>query len=480
MDKRQLCIENAKIVRPQDGTLVDADIYVEEGRIKAIKTKNKAEDGAICPKTCVKYEEHGTLKDRRIIDAGGNVLFPGFIDPHVHFDDPGFTFREDFETGTKSAAAGGVTCVIDMPCTSIPPVTCRENFENKLSIVAPRAYVDFAFFGGVTPRQVGSGEYINTLEDLKQKGIVGVKFYTVSGMELYPRMEISEIDKAFRKLKELNLVCAVHAEEYNLVNYYSNLMQQNNELGPAAWCQGRAYEAEPAALWQVVGVTRKVKNKLHIVHLSSKAGLEIIRWAKSQGLDVTTETCPHYLLFTMGDFEKMGAILKIAPPLRFEEDRRALWEGLKDGSIDFISTDHAAGAYPEEKSDPNIWQDYAGIPGTQTMAAALLTYGYNKGSLSLLDIQNLLGYHAALRYGLYPRKGVIEVGADADFALVDLGKEWILDPEKLETKGKYSPLAGKKLKGKVIMTILRGEVIYEDGKGIVGNKGYGKFIPSNL
>ncbi|MDD5014289.1 MAG: amidohydrolase family protein, partial [Atribacterota bacterium] len=377
---------------------------------------------------------------------------------------------------TMSAAAGGITTIIDMPCTSIPPVTNGSNFDYKLNIVKPKAYVDFAFWGGVTPEQVESGEYRKSIKELKDRGIIGVKFYTISGMELYPRMSISNMDKAFRLMKELNLVCAIHAEDYYLVDYYSHLMQEMRREDPESWSEGRVYEAEPEAIWSVVGITEKVGNKLHIVHLSTKEGLNVIRWAKTQGLNVSTETCPQYLVFTTEDFKKMGSILKIAPPLRKEEDREELWKGLKDGSIDFICTDHAAGKYPEEKSSPNIWKNYAGIPGIQLVVPTMLHYGYHQGRLTLSEIQKLMSENAAKRYGFYPQKGIIKVGCDADFTIVDLDKKWVVEPSKLESKGKYSPLTGKELTGQIYMTIVRGEVVYRADKGIIGAKGYGKLI----
>jgi len=452
-----LRIKNARII--ENELLKTVTIYVEKGKIKDIVPGDEL-----------------LLPTEKEIDLKGNIVFPGFFDPHVHFDDPGFTEREDFETGTRSAAAGGITTIIDMPCTSIPPVTNGKNFDHKLNIVKSKAYVDFAFWGGVTPEQVESGEYKKSLKELKDRGIVGVKFYTISGMELYPRMSVPNMDKAFRLMKELNLVCAIHAEDYYLVDYYSHLMQEMGREGTESWSEGRTYEAEPEAIWSVVGITKKVGNKLHIVHLSTGEGLNIIRWAKAHGVDITTETCPQYLVFTMEDFKKLGSVLKIAPPLRKEEDKEELWKGLKDGSIDFICTDHAAGKYPEEKSSADIWKNYAGIPGTQLVAPSVFCYGYHEGRLSLAEIQKLMSENAAKRYGLYPQKGAIKVGSDADFSVVDLDKEWTVEPSRLESKGKYSPFAGNKFKGKIYMTIVRGEIVYREDEGVIGKRGYGQFV----
>jgi allantoinase len=456
-----LRIKNARMVKNEE--LKEVNIYVEGGKIKDILPGDEA-----------------LLSVKKEIDAQGKVVFPGFIDPHVHFDDPGFTEREDFESGTKSAAAGGITTVIDMPCTSIPPITTASNYDYKLNIVKPKAYVDFAFWGGVTPEQVETGEYKKSLKELKDRGIIGVKFYTISGMELYPRMPLPGMDKAFRILKDLNLVCAVHAEDYGLVEYYSHLMQDMGRNEPESWSLGRTYQAEPAAIWSVVGITEKVGNKLHIVHLSTKEGLNIIRWAKAHQLEVTTETCPQYLIFTVEDLKRRGSILKTAPPLGREEDQNALWEGLKDGSIDFICSDHAAGKYPEEKSSPDIWKNYAGIPGIQLVVPTMLHYGYHSGRLNLTEIQKLMSENAAKRYGLFPQKGAIQVGSDADFSIVNLDKKWIVEPSKLESKGKYSPLAGKTLRGKIYMTILRGEIVYRDDEGVIGEKGFGELVKSKV
>ncbi len=450
-------IKNARIIKNNE--LEKVNILIDDGKIKEITVHDIPFSG------------------EKEIDAHGNMVFPGFIDPHVHFDDPGFTEREDFETGTRSAAAGGITTVIDMPCTSIPPVINGRNFDYKLKAVHAKAYVDFAFWGGVTPEQIVSGQYKKSLNELAVRGIVGVKFYTVSSMDLYPRMSVSNMDTAFRALKEMDLVCAVHAEDYELVEYYSRILQKMGRKDAQSWAEGRTYAAEPIAIWSVAGITEKIGNKLHIVHLSSLAGLNVIRWAREHQLDVTAETCPQYLLFTLEDFIRVGSILKIAPPLRRKEDVDGLWEGLRDGSIDFISTDHAAGKFPEEKSSPDIWKNYAGIPGIQLAISSMIHYGYHKGRLSLAEIQKLMSEKAAKRYGLYPRKGVIQKGSDADFTIIDINKEWGVNASALESKGRYSPLADEILRGEIVMTIVRGEVVYSKAEGgIIGKKGYGRLL----
>jgi allantoinase len=455
-------IKNGFIVK-QGNELGEVTIYIEQGKIKSIFPYS-----------------HSEFKVEKEIDASGNVIMPGFIDPHVHFDDPGYTEREDFETGTRSAAAGGISTVIDMPCTSIPPVTNGENFDKKLNIVSDKAYIDFAFWGGVTPAQIESLEYKKTLRELNKRGIVGVKFYTISGMETYPRMPVDLMDKAFRELKELNLVCGVHAEDYYLVDYYSKYLRSIGHTDPDSWDEGRVYEAEPVAIWTVIGITEKVHNKLHIVHLSSQEGLRVINWAKQKNIDVTTETCPHFLLFVSEDYNKIGPILKTVPPVRREEDRVALWEGIKDGSIDFVASDHAAAKYPEEKSKKDFWENYAGIPGTQLMAPIILSFGFHSNKITLSRLREIMSENSAKRYGLYPQKGAIQVGSDADFTLIDPLEKWTVDPNKLESKGKYSVIAGYELTGKVKKTIVRGEIVFDDSLGVLKKKGYGRFVKSSF
>ena len=454
-------IFNATIIKKD--TTEKVDIIIDHDRILEVSQPGKYRSS--------KFDEE--------IDANKLIVFPGFIDSHVHFDDPGFTEREDFETGTRSAVAGGVTTVIDMPCTSVPPVIDEEAFVKKLSVVSKKAICDFSFWGGVTPYQIQNGTYQKTILELAKLGVVGFKFYTISGMELYPRMSVKNLHKAFSLIKDYNLICAVHAEDFELVDFYSDLLMNSGRKDPDAWVEGRVYEAEPMAILEVVGITRKIGNKLHIVHLSTEEGLKIVKWAKEHKIDITTETCPHYLVFTSKDLNEKGSILKTTPPIREEEDRDALWEGLRDGTIDFLVTDHAAGIYPDEKIKDSIFENYAGIPGVETLFSVVSTFGFHKKRLTLQKIQEIMSERTAKRFGL-TSKGKIEVGYDADFAFVDLNRVWSLEAGKLQSKGKYSPFEGFTLKGKVVKTMVRGKIVYDGDSETFGEKGSGKFIRSSL
>lgn len=456
-----MLLKNANIIE-HSNKLKKVNILVDDGKINEIFDSDVP----------IKFE------DDEVIDCNNYIVFPGFIDAHVHFDDPGYTEREDFYTGTLSAAKGGVTTIVDMPCTSIPEVISKENLLYKLDIVSKKAVVDFAFWGGVTPMQLHSGEYKKTIKDLKEEGVVGLKLYTISGMKSYPRVNTEEMATIFEYLSDVGLVAGVHAEDFELVDFFTKYMLFQNRIDPNAWTLGRNYEAESIAILRSIALARHFRNKVHIVHLSSKLGLMLIEYAKEQGVDITTETCPHYLVFNEEDLASIGAILKTAPPVRKREDSEYLWEGLRKGSVDFVTTDHAGGVYPEEKNKESIWDNYAGIPGVQTRFNILYTFGYALGKLTLSDLKRVLSEKPAERFGL-KNKGKIEKGYDADFVLVNPLRSFKFDAKRdLLCKNKYSPFDGFTFSGVIEKTILRGKVIYDENLGVVASKGYGKFVKS--
>jgi len=456
-----MVIKNVNIVKEKN-TLKTVDIIIKDEKIKDI----------------VNPSIDNNYNDDLVIDGTNLIAFPGFIDAHVHFDDPGYTDREDFYTGTMSAAKGGVTTVIDMPCTSIPEVINKKNLLYKLDIVSNKAVVDFAFWGGVTPMQIATNEYKKTIKELNDLGVVGLKLYTISGMKSYPRVNVEEMAKIFEEISSLGLVAAIHAEDFELVEFFTNRVKEISTK-PSDWGIARNYEAEAVAILRSIALAKEFKNKVHIVHLSTKLGLQLIENAKENGVDITTETCPHYLVFNSEHLDKIGAVLKTAPPVRNKEDSEYLFEGLRKGSVDFVTTDHAGGVYPEEKSKESIFDNYAGIPGVQTRFNVLFTFGYSKGILTLEDLVRVLSYAPAKRFGL-EGKGKIDIGFDADIVLVNPFESFIFNAEKdLLCKNKYSPFDGFEFNGVIEKTILRGNIIYDKDKSIVGKPGYGKFLKSN-
>ncbi|MEF3245084.1 MAG: allantoinase AllB, partial [Caldisericaceae bacterium] len=431
-----MIIKNANIIK-EGNKLEQVDILIEEGKIKEVQPINVRKIDS---------------KETEIIDATNLVAFPGFIDAHVHFDDPGYTEREDFYTGSMSAAKGGVTTIIDMPCTSIPEVTNLKNLFYKLEIVSKKAFVDFAFWGGVRKDQIATNEYAQTIKDLAKEGVVGLKVYTISGMKTYPSLNTEELAKVFNEAKINDLVVGVHAEDLELVDYFTKKMYETNRVDPKAWTIARNYEAEAIAILRSIALAKEIKNKLHIVHLSTSLGLKLIEMAKEEGVDITTETCPHYLIFNEDDLDKIGPILKTAPPVRKKIDSEYLLEGLKNGTLDFVTTDHAGGIFPKEKSQDSIFDNYAGIPGVQTRFNALFTFGYSSGKLTLEDLVRVLAKNPAKRFNLNS-KGEIKVGFDADIVLVNPFESYIFDAERdLLCKNKYSPFNGFEFKGVIEKT----------------------------
>ena len=397
----------------------------------------------------------------------------------MHYDDPGFEWREDFYTGTLAAAFGGVTLVADMPCTSIPPIINAENLQHKLNVISKKAVVDFALWGGVSGTEFEKNTYKKYMYELKEQGVIGFKTYLISGMDDFTALVPSQIEEVAYIANELDLPVAVHAEDKAFVESRRAQFQKENKNEITHYCQTRGIEAEVLAIKIVIRIAQKTGTHFHVVHLSSKRGLELIEKAQAQGIHITTETCPHFLAFTHDDFEQQGSILKTAPPVRFAEDKEALWSGLKNGIINFVATDHAGCDYPKEKNTGSIWTDYGGMPGTELMVPFIFSEGFIKNRLSLQGMQKILSENAARNYRLDSHKGSINIGKDADFVFIDPIAETKIEPEKLHSKGKYTPFDDQIFHCGIVKTILRGNVIVDNDQSTV-NSGYGSFYKSDI
>lgn len=455
----ELILKNANI--PQGDRQVLTNILVDDEKIVGYSNNIDGIDAA------------------KVIDVGGKLVVPGCIDPHTHFMDPGFTHRETFATGSMSAAAGGLTCHVDMPCCSKPSVRSKGEFYQKLEPIKSQAYIDYAFWGGMTGEDVREGKLDNVWGQI-EAGVTAFKVYMTPSVPTFPKVSDAEMLEVFYKVAETGLPVGVHAENYDICSFRVNKLRKQGRMDGPAWAEARYSLAEKVAIELVISFSEETGARAEIVHMTTKEGVELIRAAKQRGVKIVAETCPHYLVLNAQEsMTKFGTLAKIAPPLRGVEDNEAHWQALADGTIDFVGTDHAPYEIPTEKVGEglNIWDSFPGIPGVETMVPVLVSEGLNKGRLSLSRFVEVTSRNAAIHFGLYPKKGSMELGADADFTVIDLEREYVIDQEKVLTMAKYTPFHGMKLKGKPVMTIVRGQVIYdEDNGGIVGRQGYGQFV----
>ena len=437
------------------------DIRVEGGTIVEIGPALAAKDGD------------------EILEARGLLALPGGIDPHVHFDDPGYTEREDFLHGSGAAASGGVTTVLDMPCTSVPPVTDAENFARKRAAIEREALVDFGLFGGVSAQSFDGG-FPRALEGLAGL-VLGFKTYFVSGMESFGRLDHYRFRRVLEKARELGLPVLLHAEDYDFVSA-ATAVEEKSGKGPIHYYRSRPETAEVLAALSAVRLAEETGADLHVVHVASAEAGEILGLAAERGREsagvpgrVSAETAPHYLAFELGDFERMGAVLKCAPPVKGPGNRERLWELLSRGSLDFVASDHAPCPRGEKRTG-SIWTDYGGIPGCGTLLPYMVSEGYLAGRLSLRRLVEVTAENAARRYGLFGRKGSIAVGKDGDFALVDTEDSWTVKGEEFISKGRVTPFEGARFRGRVAATVVRGRVVYTADRGITAEAGWGRLV----
>lgn len=398
----------------------------------------------------------------RIEDVGDLVVMPALVDSHVHVNEPGRTDWEGFETATQAAAAGGATSLVDMPLNCIPVTTSLKAFREKLQAVGEKLWVDVGFWGGATG---GPGGNAGDLPKLLDAGVLGVKTFLIdSGIPEFPPMTLEEIDRVMPLLAARGLPYLFHAE-------LDSGETKGLPEGPsyAEFLKSRPKIWENNAIHSVLELAKKHNCHVHIVHLSSAEALPQIVKAKEEGVKVTVETCPHYLLLSDAMVEKFEpkeeqTLFKCCPPIREEANRQLLWEGLLQGDIDMVVSDHSPCTPVLKGFGKNDFaQAWGGISSLQYTLSLLWTEG-QRHCITLPRLAEWLSAAPARMAGLGNRKGKIAPGYDADFALFDSNAEWTITPEGTFHKHKGSPYQGRKLMGKVVRTILRGETIFEDGK----------------
>jgi len=397
----------------------------------------------------------GSAKEE--IDATGLHVFPGVIDPHVHFNEPGRTDWEGFATGSAALAAGGGTCFFDMPLNSSPPTLDLASFDLKREAAEASSITDFALWGGLTPRNPDQLRY------LADHGAVGFKaFMCNSGIADFPRADDLSLHRGMQIVAHSGLPVAVHAESQEIT---TELTREIRERGAHAWedyLASRPLFAELEAIQRAIFLARDTGCGLHVVHVTHSRGVELVYHAAELGADVTCETCPHYLALTGDDLIRIGAPAKCSPPLRRAEDSAALWYDLINGKIRFVGSDHSP-APASMKTGDDAFAIWGGVAGVQSTLSILLSHS---PTLPLEQVAKLTSTNVADRFNI-PNKGRIGRGFDADLAIVDFNARYTLRREDLLDRHKLSPYVGREFRGKVRRTMVRGTTIFLDGN-IVG------------
>jgi allantoinase len=459
-----LIIRNGTLVTAESVTT--ADIAIAEERIVAIGP-----------------EPAGTSTAE--INATGLHIFPGLIDAHVHFNEPGRTEWEGFATGTRALAAGGATAFFDMPLNAHPPTLDAASFDQKLAAAQAATLVDFGLWGGLTPQN------LDKLDELAERGVIGFKaFMSNSGIDDFQAADDQTLYDGMVRAARLGLIVAVHAENDQLTGALARRAVAEGRVSARDYLASRPVVAELEAIERAILFAEETGCALHVVHVSTGRGVALVAAARARGVDVSCETCPHYLALTEDDLEALGALAKCAPPLRPADEQAALWQRLLDGTLPMVASDHSP-APPEMKGlapaadrtgvqlnaptatkssssfvvgRSSFFEIWGGISGCQSTLQLLLAEGYARRGLPLATIAAVMSEFVARRFGLAPHKGRIAVGADADLALIELGHSFTLQAEDLFYRHRHSPYVGRALRGRVVRTLLRGTTVFRAGE----------------
>jgi allantoinase len=452
-----LVIKNASIV--SEYGVFQGAIAIKDGKIAAL-----GRDDSMPPAT-------------ETIDAKGHYLLPGGVDPHVHIRYPGGAHRENFTTGTWAAAAGGATTIIEHPISS-PPQYSTDILLNRVNAVKEQAIVDVAFLGAA------GGEKLDHIRPIAESGIVGYKTFLHAAPEGREKEFIGltmkdnyELFKGFQEAAKTGLPIAAHAEDNDVVSGLIAEFRAEGKTTPIYHARSRPAVAEVLAVERLLRMARETDAALYLVHISVPEAVRLAAEARRKGQRVFIETCPHYLLLTEAELEKHGPYAKCNPPLRTSEEIEAMWECVAEGLIDTIGSDHGPFTIEEkEKGYPDIFAAPAGFPGLEVRLPLMLT-AVKENKLSIQRAVELLSTNPSKIFGLYPRKGALRVGSDADIVLVDMETPFTVDQNMMlgKSKGIAKVYEGWELYGRVVKTIVRGKTVYCDGR-IMADPGYGEWL----
>ncbi|TXL89541.1 allantoinase AllB [Streptomyces sp. IB2014 016-6] len=434
-----LVLRSTRVVTPE-GTR-PASVAVADGTI-----------AAVLPYEGPHGRAHGSEPPpgARLVDVGDDVVLPGLVDTHVHVNDPGRAEWEGFWTATRAAASGGITTLIDMPLNSLPPTTTTAHLRIKREVASRKAHIDVGFWGGALP------DNVEELKSLHDAGVFGFKaFLSPSGVEEFPELDAAQLDRSLREITGFGGLLIVHAEDPR------ELAAAPQRAGAryADFLASRPRDAENAAIEGLIAAARRLDARVHVLHLSSADALPLIAAAKREGVRLTVESCPHFLTLTAEEVPDGATEFKCCPPIREAANQDALWRGLADGTIDCVVSDHSPSTTDLKTSDfATAW---GGISSLQLGLPAVWTEARRRGH-SLDDVARWMSAAPAALAGL-DRKGAIEAGRDADFAVLAPDDSFTVDPAALQHRNRVTAYAGRTLYGVVRSTWLRGRRIVADG-----------------
>ncbi len=423
------------------------------------------------------YEPAGAPDARETIQADGLLILPGIVDAHFHCRAPGHPEREDFDTGTQAAAAGGATTVFEMPI-AFPGVHTGAIVRARRELGERAAHVDFALWGG------GGAEIDRDVQDMADEGVIGYKIFLHSApagrekeFEGLTAIDNPSLFRALSRIKPTGLPTAIHCEDDELIHAFTDELRARGDVGPAAHEKSRQSFVEAVAVSKVLLLAEAVGTRIHFPHISTARAVELVADAKRRGQPVSLETCPHYLLFDSGAVDKLGPFAKVNPPLRPKSDQEALWQGIRDRVVDIVASDHAP--YTVEEKEVG-WQEIfaapSGAPSIETMGPALFDRAL-AGDLTMSRAVELLSEQPAELFRIAHRKGFVRPGADADLLLFDPHSSWTVEANKLFTRSNGSArlFEGRTLRGRIVASYVRGVAAYRDGR-IANAPGTGQYL----
>ncbi len=431
-----LLIKNGTVVT--SSATVQADVAIANGTFAAI--------GA--PGTLVGAAEE--------YDARGQQVLPGVIDGHVHFREPGLEYKEDFESGSRAAVMGGVTTVLDMPNTR-PPTASGELVRQKQALAEAKAYCDIGIFGLLV------GENLDQIGPMTDAGVVGFKCFLGETTGNIAAPNDGVMLDAMRIIASLGLRIGFHAENNQILQHQIRQLKASGRTDALAHPESRPAIAEVESIQRMALFARHSGARIHIFHLTSREGLAMVVEWRARGVDITCETSAHYCFLSSELMRELGSTMRINPPIRETGHGEALLHGLIDGRIDAIATDHAPHTRQEKLND-DIWQAISGFAGVEVSVPLFLTYAVNSGRMTLQQYVRVSSEGPAKTWNLYPRKGTIQVGSDADLTIVDLDRAGTIDEATLHGKNDLTPFQGHRTRGAAVATILRGAIVMRNGE----------------